>query len=223
MTPEERAAEDAESEAAKRREAERERLEANGHRKRQLAAEMGSRYAACTLASYAIKFAEQKNAVETIKEFLAAVTDHVKAGRGLILFGTVGTGKDHLLAACLFAAIDAGFGVAWKNAQAIYEAARDQMDAKGRESDLMRQFTTPQILGLSDPTPPAGDLSGYRVELLWRIADVRYRSMKPIWMTMNANSIEECQEKLSVPLWDRLQDNAVCVECRWPSFRVRKP
>lgn len=183
---------------------------------------MGIRYKGCTIDNFTLKFVEQKKAVEAVKEFLSDIENHVKDGRGLVLYGSVGTGKDHLLAACLFAAIESGFGVSWKNAQSIYEAARDQMDGKGSEGEMLREFTTPTILGLSDPTPPAGDLTGFRVELLWRIADVRYRMMRPIWLTMNANSIEECQAKLSVPLWDRLQDNAICVPCFWPSFRVKE-
>lgn len=189
--------------------------------KKSLAKTMGARYAECRLENFTIRYVEQKAALAMVKAFLANVADDVKIGRGLILYGTVGTGKDHLLAASLFAAIDAGFGASWQNAQSIFEAARDQMDAKGSESDLMKQFTEPTILGLSDPTPPAGDLTGYRVELLWRIADVRYRNLKPIWLTMNANSIEECKKKLSIPLWDRLQDNALCVPCFWPSYRVK--
>jgi hypothetical protein len=216
-TPEERAARQARFEQQEKAS----RLLAIDQAKLRLAQQMGLRYAKCSLETFAVKFKEQMAALESVKKFLAEVADHVTDGRGLVLYGSVGTGKDHLLAACLFAAIDAGFVAVWKNAQSVYEAARDQMDGNGRETDLIREFTSPQVLGLSDPTPPSGDLSGFRVELLWRIADVRYRNLKPIWVTMNATSTEECQEKLSVPLWDRLQDNAVCVPCFWPSFRVK--
>lgn len=220
LTPEQRAEQDARR-AAEQREDDARNLQSRIHqRKYELIKQMGVRYANCSLKNYSVKCVEQKNAVETVKEFLANVKEHVDAGRGLILFGTVGTGKDHLLAACLFAAIEADYGAAWSNAQSVYEAARDNMDQGGREYAMMRPFITPQILGLSDPTPPAGELTGFRIELLWRIADVRYRNVKPIWMTLNANSVEECQAKLSVPLWDRLQDNAVCVPCFWPSYRA---
>jgi len=219
LTPEQRAACQAQEEAKKRAEEEDARKQKIYWERKRLSTDMGARYANCSLANYSVKFLEQKNAIETVKEFLSGMVEHVKAGRGLILYGSVGTGKDHLLAACMFAAIDAGFSATWKNAQSIYEAARDKMDEGGREAEMLKPFLWPTILGLSDPTPPAGDLTGFRVELLWRIADVRYREMKPIWLTMNANSIEECQAKLSVPLWDRLQDNAVCVPCFWPSNR----
>lgn len=187
--------------------------------RRSLLAEIGSRYAACSLENYQLQFAEQQEAVSQVSSYLTAIVENVQAGRGLIFYGTVGTGKDHLLAAALFNAVDAGFTVAWRNAQSVFEAARDQMDRGDPESSLIERFTKPQVLGLSDPIPPAGELSGFRIELLWRIVDIRYRWMRPVWMTLNAGSIDDCKTKLSVPLWDRLQDNAVIIPCFWPTKR----
>lgn len=200
----------------------KEREEAIAKAKCGLVCQMGTRYAACTLAGYKIDYKEQKAAVQAVQKYLSRLASNVQDGRGLILYGTVGTGKDHMLAAALVNAVDAGMAVSWVNAQAIFEAARDKIDKGGPESAMLRPFVTPLILGISDPTPPASELSGFRIELLWRITDVRYRNKRPIWMTLNAKDLNDAEKKLTAPLWDRLVDGAVVVPCLWPSFRKER-
>jgi hypothetical protein len=56
---------------------------------------------------------------------------------------------------------------------------------------------------------------------LFRLFDNRYRNLKSTWATINALSIEDADEKLSAPVFDRLRDNAELFPCFWPSFRER--
>lgn len=195
--------------------------------KYRLVEQMGARYAACTVSGYEVKYKDQKPAKAAVVAFLKNLHQNVQNGSGLIFYGTVGTGKDHMLAAALLHAVGSGMTASWSNAQAIFQAGRDKISEGGRESAMLRPFVEPTILGISDPIPPASDLTAYRVELLWRIADLRYRNKRPIWMTLNATDPAKCSGKgcqccrckLTDPLWDRLIDGATVVPCFWPSYR----
>src|SRR5262245_15360443 len=102
-------------------------------------------------------------------------------------------------------------------------ALRDRMGEDRMEAKMFRDLSRPQILAISDPVPPAGELKAWRVECLYRLIDRRYRQLKSTWMTINATSPEDAEQNLSSPVWDRLQELAVLVPCFWPSYRERKP
>lgn len=185
-----------------------------------LAARMGKRYAPtrATLGNFRIEYREQAQVRKAIEAIMASGT----FDRGILLYGSVGTGKDHLLAALLYAAADAGRTAKWVNGQEVYSRFRDAMDSKVSEESLIREFTTPDVLGISDPIPPVIDPSrpsAWRTELLFRVLDSRYRDCKPTWITLNAQSPDDAQRKLSEPVFDRVRHDAVLIPCFWPSFR----
>lgn len=190
--------------------------------KYRLGRDMGPRYSeqAASFAGYKMYHAAQKKALASVAEFVEK-----RLSRGLVLYGSVGTGKDHLMAAALYAALNSGvMSARWRTCQDLYGDVRDQMDRRdgGKESELLMELTAPQILALSDPTPPAGPLSPWRLEFLYRLVDRRYHAMKQTWVTINAKDIEDAEAKLSSQVWDRLQHDADVVPCFWPSFRERR-
>lgn len=206
---------------------EAERSKASQQRVRQLSLRLGKRYspALASLETFKVSNVEQKSALDRVKAILADLKTSIEEGRGLLLYGSVGTGKDHLLAAMLYAATLAGFDCQWVNGQEIFSSFRDNMDSGERESTLMSRFVTPHVLGISDPIPPLLDPNkpnAWRAELLYRVLDARYRDCKPTWVTLNAKSPEDADAKLSEPVFDRLQDKAEFIACFWPSYRERK-
>ncbi len=188
-----------------------------------LAVRMGRRYTPdrATLDGFRVEYAEQAAALKAVRQLVADGTFE----RSLVLYGSVGTGKDHLLAALLYAAAAAGKSVAWVNGQEVYSRFRDAMDTKTSEASLMADFTRPDVLGISDPIPPVIDPNkpaAWRTELLFRVLDARYRDMKATWVTCNAEDPKDAAGKLSEPVFDRLKDGAVLVPCFWPSYRGAK-
>lgn len=185
----------------------------------ELAAALGSRYSPdrATFDGYKIYDARQKGVVAKLRH----AAQLASAGKHLVLYGAVGTGKDHLLAAALYEVARAGFSVAWVAGLEFYGMVRDGFKNDDGESSIIGRLSRPRILGISDPTASAGDLSDWRIELLSRLIDQRYREMRPIWLTMNADNEQEIEEKLTTRIWDRLQDDAEIVPCFWPSHRAR--
>ena len=191
---------------------------------RQLASRLGRRYSPsrCSLDTFQTPWQPQSDAISDLRGFEAILDENVRHGRSLLFYGTVGTGKDHLLAAMLYSAARSGFETDWHNCHDLFGQFRDLMDGRERESSLLRRLARPDVLGLSDLIPPVGNSTAWRSELLLRILDLRYRECRPTWATMNAASPEDAEESLSAPVFDRLRDDALMVPCFWPSFRVRR-
>ncbi len=187
-----------------------------------LGRDLGERYGPlrCSFDTYQVYDGRQTHAIRAIAGWVTELHTRVAGGRGLVLYGSVGTGKDHLLAATLYQAA-VHFPTRWANAQELYAGARDRMDTAKSEAEWLRTWTDPIVLGLSDPVPPAGELSAWRLELLYRLVDRRYRRMRPTWATVNVKDAADADKRLTSPVWDRLQDGALLIPCFWPSWRER--
>jgi DNA replication protein DnaC len=216
LTPEQ----DAEIEASQQKRAAEELQRTLNQRLRAVYDKVGKRYhpSKASLDSYEVYHDRQRATLDRLRAFPA------DSDRGLVLYGTVGTGKDHLLVAMLYAAVRAGKRADWINGQDIFGRFRDAMDSGESEGGLIREFVKPDVLGISDPIPPVVDPkkpAAWRTELLYRVLDARYRQCKPTWVTINAKSPEDADGQLSAPVFDRLRDDAELVPCFWPSYRER--
>lgn len=191
---------------------------------RSLAVQLGQRYwpDRVKLSEFKVYHANQKAVVERLKQLTTSIGSLVSEGSGVIFYGPVGTGKDHLLASMLYEAAREGHECRWINGQELYGTIRDNMDSNAKESKFVSELYSPKVLAISDPIPPVGDPSAWNVSQLYRILDRRYRSMKSTWVSLNALSEEDADAKLSAPVFDRLRENAAVFPCFWPSFRERK-
>lgn len=159
--------------------------------------------------------------IDRVRELAGGISASIGDGQNVILFGPVGTGKDHLLAHLLYAAADAGHKCRWVNGLDLYGKWRDQIDGGENEARMVAGFVSPPVLAISDPIPPVGAPSAWNVGQLYRIIDARYRHLRPTWMTVNAASVDDANETLSAPLFDRLRHGAALIHCYWPSYRQR--
>jgi DNA replication protein DnaC len=188
-----------------------------------LAARLGRRYAPdrATLEGFEVYHRDQRPVLGRLREIRAELPGWLEGGRGLVFYGTVGTGKDHLLAAMLYAAARAGLSCRWENGQDLHARFRDQVKADGREEDVLAPLVAPQVLAVSDPTPPAGQLTPWNQLQLYRLFDRRYRALRSTWVTLNASSVSDADAQLSEPVFDRLRHGAELLPCFWPSYRER--
>jgi len=202
--------------------AERDRQELARRRKMafdDLIAKAGARYRHARLETFAVSCPEQSTVLERLKEYATAIGDHVARGAGVVLFGPSGSGKDHFLVGLAWRAIDRDLSVGWLNGQDLFASFRDAIGADQSEGRLIARATAPQILVISDPAPPRGELTDFQVNTLYRVVDHRYRNGRATWASINVESREKAEQRLSVPVIDRLTDGAVALWCGWPSFR----
>ena len=150
---------EAELEAKRLRE---ERAEIERRRVNRLAdflASIGKLHAGCRLSNFDARQPAQQAAVSVLKEYASTLPDRLKNCKGIVLYGPVGTGKDHLAVSV------AGIAVQHHDQRSLlvrvqdwFGKIRDAMDGDCTERSLIRELTAPDILILSDPLPPIGQL-----------------------------------------------------------------
>lgn len=185
---------------------------------------LGKRYAECKLSTFQLyedpKGRErQARVIDSLRAYGENMPEHIGNGKGIVLFGPAGTGKDHLLAAMMARACWLNFDVAWRNGMDLYAERRDAISAERLERDLIQDLTIPDVLSISDPLPPSGNLTEGQIEFLFRVVDARYRQCRPTWVTANFARGDEAESRIGKQIVDRLRDGALALHCNWDSFR----
>lgn len=200
---------------------------------------MGRRYENASLANFSLYDPQrQLAAIERLANFIQHAHDFVNAGRSLVLWGEVGTGKDHLMAAAVREAVFTHFlQVRFVYGLKLYAEMREAIRRQQSEASVLVKYQTAPVLVISDPIPPTGGLSDYNVGTLLRLVHERYVEGRPTWLTINAptfdaphkgQSDDERKDSrvteglLSAPVFDRLCDGAVKIACQWDSYRQRE-
>jgi DNA replication protein DnaC len=204
---------------------ERKRQQLVWENRRRLGRCLGPRYreALVSLERYEIYHRSQQTVIERLRSL--SIDELIQDGRGIVFWGTVGTGKDYLLAALLFQAAaqaTSGMYTSWLSGADFFAARRPNPDEEVVRRVQLAKPESVNILGLSDPTPPAGDLSDWSIAQFQQLVDLRYRWKRPTWLTLNAVDFGDIGKKLSTPVFDRLQQDAEFFECKWPSYRGRR-
>lgn len=179
----------------------------------------GSRYANCRLGTFLAQTPEQSRAIESLSRFCRSITENVRSGRGLVLFGPRGTGKDHLAMAVCRQVIANDFRVVWQNGMDLFGDVRDAIDSHDSERSFVDRLIRPDVLYISDPLPPIGSLTDFQSAMLFRVLDARYSRSKPLICTVNVSNRDELDRRLGPQNSDRLRDGALAVHCKWESYR----
>lgn len=183
--------------------------------------QIGPRYSRCDFDSYKCRSDEQQRAKDSVVQYMGLWPEHSAEGRGLLLYGPAGTGKDHLAIAALKVAVrDFGASPAWIDGQTFFGMIRDKIGTELGEGAALRPYTSADVLVISDPLPMEGKPTEFQQGLLWRIVDRRYRDLRPTWVTMNVSGSAEAQARLGVQLVDRIRHGATVVSCNWATHRV---
>jgi len=180
---------------------------------RKLVKAAGERYANCRFSNWSVGGDEDARLRAEIKamvqEWASTYPERVKASTNLVLYGPVGTGKDHLaFAAVRQAVLQHDATVQWINGRDLVGDIRDRITLEQTESSLISSIRSPQCVVISDPLPPAGPLSSHQMDMMFRIVHARYSDGKLTVMTLNVVDDFDADTNLGVPTWDRLCDRA---------------
>ena len=108
-----------------------------------------------------------------------------KSGKGLLLFGTVGTGKTYAAACIANALIDKGYPVLMTNFARIANTVGGMWEGKQEYYDSLNRFP---LLILDDLS--AERKTEYMQEIVFNVIDSRYRAGLPLIVTTNLTSEE---------------------------------
>lgn len=180
------------------------------------------RYRQATLDSFRCDIERQHRVVAMLREYLSNPMANFHEGIGIVLYGPVGTGKDHLAIGVMRVLVEklSGVRVLNVNCQDWFGQLRDAIDQKSEsESQMIRRLSAPHWLLLSDPLPPFGNLSQHQSTMLYRLLEQRAKQRLPNIVTINVANEEEARTRLGAACWDRMRGETWRIQCKWESYR----
>lgn len=140
-------------------------------------------------------------------------------GKGLLLYGTVGTGKTYAAAEIANALIDMGKPVLMTNFTRIINKLQSSFEGRQEYIDGLNEF---DLLILDDLA--AERQTEYVLENVFNVIDARYRAKKPLIITTNL-SIEQLKNPENIAtarIYDRILERCFPIEVKGASNRRRK-
>lgn len=163
---------------------------------------------------------EQVAALTVCREYAEGMGSHVKTGASLILSGKPGTGKSHLAAAVMHAAMDGGRRtVQYVTCMDLVRAVRAtwRRDSERTEDDVLRLFGEEVDLLVIDEVGVQYGTEGEQT-ILFDVLDRRYREMRPTILISNTGKAQ-FQAFVGDRVFDRLREVAQWVMFGWDSHR----
>ena len=172
-----------------------------------------------TIANYVSKSSGQLKTVALAEKYANNADSAFENGIGLIFYGTIGTGKDHLMMGVAKRLFNAMKIVVWTNGPKLKTRMRNCIKGEDSEEALNRDCLDPDFLWISDLVAAGHSLSPFQSDCVYQIVDARYASKKPTLITINVDSANEFNTLLGAATADRLRANALTHFFDWESFR----
>jgi DNA replication protein DnaC len=115
-----------------------------------------------------------------MKKYVENFNDFKKDGKGLLLYGTVGTGKSYYSACICNALVEEGYDVLMTNFSRLTNAIQGTFDGKNEYIDSLQRYALLVIDDLG-----AERSTEYMQQMVFDIVDSRYRSGLPFIITTN--------------------------------------
>lgn len=142
-----------------------------------------------------------------------------KNGKGILFWGTVGTGKSHAAACIANAVIDQGYKALMTNFATVVNRLSESWSVRAEYMDSLNRYA----LMIIDDLGAERD-SSYMKEQVFNVIDARYRSGLPLIVTTNL-SIDEIKSPADAEnrrIYDRILERCHPVEAKGASLRRQK-
>ena len=151
-----------------------------------------------------------------MQNYVKNFTEFKKTGKGLLLYGTVGTGKTYFAAAIANSLIDEGYKVLMTNFASLTNKIQGMFEGKQEFINDLNRYTLLIIDDLG-----AERKSEFMQEMVFNIIDSRYRSGLPFIITTNLtmDEIKKPQEIGYSRIYDRILERCFPVEVSGNSRR----
>ena len=195
----------------KEAEKERERQEENNRKRKRC-------FEATNMADWTFANDDRKNPQlsDAMLNYADKFPGFMRMGKGLLLFGTVGTGKTYYAACIANSLIDKGYTVLMTNFARLTNKIQGMYEGKQEYIDSLNDF---DLLIIDDLG--AERKSEFMQEMVFNIIDSRYRSGLPFIITTNltADEIKKPQEVAFKRIYDRILERCIPIEISGASRR----
>ena len=170
------------------------------------------------MAKWTFENDDRKNAKlsDAMERYAEGFADFKKDGKGLLLFGTVGTGKTYYAACIANRLIDKGYKVKMTNFATLTNQIQGMFEGK---QEFINDLNRYQLLIIDDLG--AERKSEFMQEMVFNIVDSRYRAGLPFIVTTNltAEEIKKPQEIGYARIYDRILEKCFPIEMTGASRR----
>lgn len=192
-------------------------------------AKMPSRFNDATFESYVTRSSGQKKNLDVCKRYADNFQQILKDGKGLLLIGSVGTGKTHLACAIAHQICIKGFSARYDTLSGIIRNIRStwtgerktaatpwQRERTITEQDVIEHYCSFDLLIIDE----IGVQSGTENErnLIFNIIDERYQDRLPTIAISNLTE-KELAPLISERSIDRLKEGSGTLVFNWDSYR----
>lgn len=177
---------------------------------------MASKYRDIKFDKYNV-IPENRKVLNMAQKYVERFSEMEKKNQGLLLYGTVGTGKSFTAACIANELLDKQVSVIMTSFVKILQDIRGFDD----ESKYMDSITSPRLLIIDDLGAERN--TDYAMEKVYNIIDSRVRTNKPMILTTNL-TLDEMLDTGDVRyqrIYDRIFEVCYPVEMSWKSFRRR--
>lgn len=153
---------------------------------------------------------------DAMMNYVNNFTEFKKDGKGLLLYGTVGTGKTYYAACIANSLIEQGYAVLMTNFARLTNKIQGMFDGKQEYIDSLNRYSLIIIDDLGTERK-----SEFMQEMVFNIIDARYRSGLPFIITTNltAEEIKKPQEVGYSRIYDRILERCFPIEVSGASRR----
>lgn len=176
-------------------------------------------FAGSSLMTCTFENSEESEYLKMAKNYVDHFRDFKKMSKGLLLYGTVGTGKSHVAACIANALIDQGYKVLMSNFATMVNILQSSFDGKQEYIDSLNRYALLIIDDLG-----AERKSEFMQEQVFNIIDARCRSGLPMIITSNL-SMKQLTEPTEIGfsrIYDRILERCHPIEMSGSSRRISK-
>lgn len=166
--------------------------------------------------SFANDDGSQPKVLHIAKNYVENFSQMKEGGKGLLLYGGVGTGKTYSAASIANALIDKGIPVMVTNFTRIANKLQERFEKKQDYLDSLNKF---DLLVLDDLA--AERTTEYMQEIVYTVIDSRYRAGLPMIITTNLtiDAIKNPSNASDTRIYDRILEKCFPVEFKGQSHR----
>ncbi|MBQ9943795.1 MAG: ATP-binding protein, partial [Clostridia bacterium] len=175
-------------------------------------------FAETNMADWTFSNDDRKNEKlsDAMSNYAQKFSEFRSTGKGLLMYGTVGTGKTYYAACIANALIDRGYSVLMTNFARLTNIIQGKFEGKQEYIDGLNDY---DLLVIDDLGTERS--SEYMQEMVFNIIDSRYRSGLPFIITTNltADELKKPEERAYKRIYDRILERSFPVEVSGVSRR----